>query len=487
MKEGTFMNKKRLIMLCLLIVAALSLNTAVVWGETYQLIAEWGTSGIYDGQFSAPYGVAVDDCGNVYVADTNNHRIQKFTSTGDFITKWGGLGIGDGQFDSPMGVAVDGCNDVYVADSGNERIQKFTSTGEFIAKWGGSGFGDGQFYGLSGIAVDASGNVYVAEFVNDRIQKFSSTGDFITKWGVQGIYDGQFQWPSGIAVDASGNVYVVDGNSRIQKFSSAGDFITKWGGFGMGDGQFMFTGPFSGIAVDASGNVYVADSMNIRIQKFSSTGDFITKWGGPGSGLFEGPHGVAVDVSGAVYVADTWGHRIRKFAKTNQTDAYLVKGNVRKADGSPLAGAEVTLAGGPSPLIALTNSLGVFKFKTVPSGNYTLTPQKAGFEFSPKSRNVTVAGANVIGQNFVGLKFSISGTVKKGSGAPIPNVMVALSGDASKTVLTDANGFYKFGGLLSGNYTVTPAKTGWLFAPESIAVNVNGAKVPKQNFTGTKQ
>ena len=72
-----------------------------------------------------PFDVAVDGGGNVFVADTNNNRIQKFTNTGTFLTKWGSMGSGDGQFSSPERVAVDGSGSVFVADTNNHRIQKF--------------------------------------------------------------------------------------------------------------------------------------------------------------------------------------------------------------------------------------------------------------------------------------------------------------------------------------------------------------------------
>ncbi len=91
-------------------------------------LRKWGTLGFGDGQFYEPRGVAVDASGNVYVADTSNRRIQKFTSSGAFITKWGSYGSGDGQFNSPLGVAVDTAGNVYVADYSNNRIQKFTSS-----------------------------------------------------------------------------------------------------------------------------------------------------------------------------------------------------------------------------------------------------------------------------------------------------------------------------------------------------------------------
>jgi tripartite motif-containing protein 71 len=134
-------------------------------------------------------------------------------------------------FFSPFGIAVEGNGNVYVADSSNCRIQKFTPNGQFLTKWGSEGGGDGQFDGPFGIAIDGNGNVYVADTYNDRIQKFNPEGEFITKWGSEGPADGQFENPEGIAIDGSGNVYVADsGNSRIQKFTPNGEFLTKWGG-----------------------------------------------------------------------------------------------------------------------------------------------------------------------------------------------------------------------------------------------------------------
>src|SRR5690606_23858166 len=92
----------------------------------------WGTSGTGNGQFNNPSEVATDSGGNVYVADTNNNRIQKFTSTGTYLTQWGTPGTGNGQFNSPYGVATDSGGNVYVADTNNNRIQKFTSTGTYL-------------------------------------------------------------------------------------------------------------------------------------------------------------------------------------------------------------------------------------------------------------------------------------------------------------------------------------------------------------------
>ncbi len=169
--------------------------------------------------FNHPSGIAVDSQGNIYVADTENHCIQKFTESGTFISKWGKMGIGDGEFEYPHAIAVDSQDNVYV-NGGNHTIKKFTSTGTFISKWGYMGIEDGEFSFPHGIAIDSNGDVYVTDERSNRIQKFTSSGAFITKWGSEGSGDGQFKYPKGIAVDSEGNVYVADsGNNRIQKFA----------------------------------------------------------------------------------------------------------------------------------------------------------------------------------------------------------------------------------------------------------------------------
>jgi len=91
----------------------------------YLLRLKWGGPGSGDGQFNWPLGVAVDATGNVYVADGNNFRIQKFSSAGVFLAQWGSFGSGDGQFSNPTDVAIDATGNVYVADTFNQRIQKF--------------------------------------------------------------------------------------------------------------------------------------------------------------------------------------------------------------------------------------------------------------------------------------------------------------------------------------------------------------------------
>src|SRR5437588_778679 len=123
--------------------ALAQLTAMLVWAgaaaASCNLLLKGGSTGPANGQFFGASGVAVDSGGNVYVADQNNFRIQKFTSAGVFITKWGSNGTADGQFKGPQGVAVDASDNIYVADTGNDRIQKFDTNGTFLAKFGTSG------------------------------------------------------------------------------------------------------------------------------------------------------------------------------------------------------------------------------------------------------------------------------------------------------------------------------------------------------------
>jgi len=278
-----------------------------------EFLFKWGSPGTGDGEFADPHGIAIDSLDNVYIVDSRNYRVQKFTSGGTFITKWGSPGTGDGQFeDETLGIAIDSLDNVYVAD-GNQRIQKFTNDGTFIIKWGSAGTGDGQFNKPSEIATDSSDNVYVVDENNHRVQKFSKEGTFIKKWGSFGTGNGQFILPEGITIDSQDNVYISEfGGDRIQKFTSEGSFIMKWGSSGNGDGEFG--GP-NGVAVDSLDNVYVVEEFNERGQVFTNNGVFITKWGtaGNGDGEFSGVRRIEINSFDYIYVSEIGNDRIQVF------------------------------------------------------------------------------------------------------------------------------------------------------------------------------
>src|SRR2546428_323277 len=132
-----------------------SILPATVGAQCPAYLTQWGSLGSGSGQFQDPYGVATDVAGNVYVADTYNHRIQKFTGTGTYLTQWGSYGSSSGLFAYPLGVATDATGNVFVTDADNFRIQEFTGTGSYSCEWGSLGSGNGQFNQPSGVATHA--------------------------------------------------------------------------------------------------------------------------------------------------------------------------------------------------------------------------------------------------------------------------------------------------------------------------------------------
>jgi NHL repeat-containing protein len=312
------------------------------------------TSGVGDGQFLNPNGIALDASGNIYIA-SNGTRVENLAMTGAF-TGWAGKCTsgsncdtanqhsngftcaattcdgpfagtgGDAQFLGPNGIAIDSLGNIYVADEDltDNRVLKFASDGTFIGWAGRCGFGpncdsvnqrslgfsctamtcfntgfpgngDGQFYGPTGVAVDSLDNVYVVEFVNRRVQKFDPSGAFITKWGSLGSDDGQFNAPRSLAIDSSDFVYVADTNNyRVQKFDSAGTFLGWAGKCTAGSNCDIAAQHSNGFTCDAS---------------TCSGLDF-----GSGDGQFTNVWSVAVNDLGDVYVSES--SRVQRFDST---------------------------------------------------------------------------------------------------------------------------------------------------------------------------
>jgi len=338
-----------------------------------------------------PRGVAMDDDGNVYIADTDNHRIRKVIAATGVITTIAGTGFsgdsGDGgpaaaaQLNHPWDVAVDGDGNVYIADTDNHRIRKvIAATGVIttIAGVGWSGFdGDGGPATAAwldtprGVAVDDAGNVYIADTNNHRVRRVDATsGDISPVAGTDFAgYNGDdiaatsasLYYPWNVALDSGGNFYIADSsNHRVRQVISATGFITTVAGTGAfgfsGDGgpavSAQLDTPY-GVTVDGDGNLYIADYYNYRVRRVDgATGD-ITTFAGTGSTVYNGddipattanlyPYGVAVDGAGHVYIADDQSCRARR-VDTSTGLITTVAGRSPGYNGDGIAAADARL------------------------------------------------------------------------------------------------------------------------------------------------
>jgi tripartite motif-containing protein 71 len=323
------------------------------WGVTdgsaaYQICTSGcraGIAGSGSGQFGSPLGIATDGA-NVYVADFNNKRIQKFDLGGARVAEWaipggqhpervavaagkvyvttrsatvwrfdtsgtpdnswdgdgvtGSSGSGAGQLDWPEGITADATG-VYVADSKNQRVTKFDLNGGFAATWGTQGQGDGQFNFPYGILA-TGGSVWVADTYNHRLEKFTPAGAHQLNVGTP-PGAGEFYYPADVSAIPSGDVYVADWSGHdIQRLGASGNPLVRW----------SIPGAPASITPTANG-AYVPETPN-HVSLYDDAGSLLDQFGGAGSGLgqFNFPGGSAADADGNLYVADVANHRVQK-------------------------------------------------------------------------------------------------------------------------------------------------------------------------------
>ena len=285
-----------------------------------------GASGTQTSQFQAPRGMAFTADGSVYVADSRNNRIQRFNAAGDFEIAWGSFGnlqVGEapgGTFYEPWGIAIAPDGSVFVADTWNHRIQKFTADGQFIQIWGyfGQGEAPDAFWGPRDLAFDSLGRLYVTDTGNKRVVVFNQDGTFVTQFGTPGFDPGQFDEQVGIAISAQDEIFITDTwNQRVQVFTIdpvtlQGTLVRSWE-VSAWYGTSLENKPY--IAVNQDGHVFFTDPEGYRVLEFTGEGQFVRGWGdySPSSDGFGLPSGIEVDAEGRVWVSDAGNNLLLGF------------------------------------------------------------------------------------------------------------------------------------------------------------------------------
>ncbi len=295
-----------------------------------------------------PRGLALDAAGNLYIADTLNHRVRKIDlASGEIFTSMGtgtagnqgeGLPGYQAQLDFPYGLAVDTYRNVFVADQLNNRICRIDYPLGRVLRVAGSlafGFaGDGenslnaQMKYPRDVAFDSRGNLYIADTLNNRIRKIDATTEEISTIagtgmaGAQGdgsnALQAQLNLPSGLAMGQGDQLYIADsGNHKIRRLNLNTGVITTFAGIGIpgssGNGgpalSATFNEPYD-VAVDSQGHVFIADTYNNQLRWIDAeTG---TIWLLLGETILQAPFGVAIGPSREIYVSDTLHHVVRK-------------------------------------------------------------------------------------------------------------------------------------------------------------------------------
>jgi len=314
-------------------------------------------------QLQVPVSLAFSSAGNLYIADENNSKIRMINTAGIITTIAGTTGhgyTGDGgpataaKLFAPQGVAVDDTGNIYIADYYVNLVRKVNTLG-IISTYAGDttgasssansgSIGDGgqataaKLYQPVGIALDASGNLYIADSENNKIRKVNSTGIITTFAGTGGTgFSGDgaaataatIVGPTAVVCDNFGNVYIYDeDNYRIRKVNSAGIINTVAGtgapGYSGDGGQATAAKIYgsTGIAVDGVGNLYIPDQNNSRVRVVNSLGIIntivgtgtqgYTRDGGLASSAeLYAPDGLAFDAYGNLYISDGFNQCVR--------------------------------------------------------------------------------------------------------------------------------------------------------------------------------
>ncbi len=399
----------------------------------YAYLSQYNGDGIpaTSATLTLPRSVVIDDSGNLFIADTFNHRVREvLRATGQVITVVGTGAAGytgdsipasDARFNQPSGVAVDGSGNIFVADTGNGRIREIVQgTGEIITV---AGTGIRSYNGDNilataanidpqGLAIDALGNIFIADVQNNRIREIvKATGRIITVAGDGTAgFNGdnlpatstQLNWPTSIKFDDSGNLFFVDLlNSRERELVKATDEIVTVAGNGISGYNGNDIPAVSAelndvqdVAVDNAGNVFIADYGNGRVREVVKDSGLIVQVAGtdalpsyPGAFITSplAPISLALDPKGRLLIGN---------ATTTEIDELVGQsGQVTRVVGSGVRGFN---GDGLGPLATNLDSLDAMTFDT--DGSLIFVDGAAGLlrKVSSLSLNVTAAQSRTI-------------------------------------------------------------------------------------------
>ncbi|GHC32018.1 hypothetical protein GCM10010507_00190 [Streptomyces cinnamoneus] len=309
-----------------------------------------------------PNTVATDAFGNLYIADSENHRVRRVDARTQTISTVAGNGnqefsgddgpAVDASLSGPRGIAVDAEGNLYIADTDHHRVRRVdakTQTISTVAGDGRAGFdGDDKaadeasLYTPFGVVVDSGGHLYIADTDNHRVRKVDAKTQTITTVAGNGDEDfsgddgpavhAALNHPRAVVVDTGGNLYIADtDNDRVRRVDAKTRTITTV----VGDGSAIFSGDHGpavnaglnrprGVVVDSEGSLYVADTHNHRVRRVDGktqtiitfAGDGSADYGGDGGpadkAALNGPCGAAVGSDGSLYISDTQNNRVRK-------------------------------------------------------------------------------------------------------------------------------------------------------------------------------
>ena len=288
-----------------------SAQTAPFVAPALKAVQIIGGPGVDLGEFNTPCGLAVDGYGNLYVADTNNHRVQKITPDGEVY----GIGLprgqqGPGALSAPIAVAVDNLMGIYVLEHGAGRISKFDPVGRFVECFSAPGEQIGFLKLPRGMFRDDLGRLYVADTGNRRVQVFDSRGKFLDILGGV-LASGNVAGPQAVTMDREHRIWVADGaNHRLLIFNSSGGRIGSLGSPGDGPGQLYDP---TGIVVTPDDSVVVAEHGNGRVSVLGQDGTLIAAYRATAQAArLDAPHALALARDESLYVSDTINHRILK-------------------------------------------------------------------------------------------------------------------------------------------------------------------------------